>query len=31
MPDMMVEAAKFTAVMPEPQNRSSVTPWQRTS
>ena len=31
MPDMMVEAAKFTAVIPEPQNRSSVTPEERTS
>ena len=26
MPDMMLAAARFTAVMPEPQKRSSVTP-----
>ena len=31
MPDMMVEAAKFTVEMPEPQNRSMVTPLERTS
>ncbi len=31
MPALMVEAAKFTAVMPEPQKRSSVTPLERTS
>ncbi len=31
MPDMMVEAAKLTVVMPEPQKRSSVTPLLRMS
>ena len=31
MPDMMVAAAKFTVVIPEPQKRSRVTPLLRTS
>ena len=31
MPDMMVAAARFTDVMPEPQKRSMVTPEARTS
>ena len=31
MPDMIEAAARFTAVMPEPQNRSSVTPLERMS
>ena len=31
MPDMMVDAARLTAVMPEPQKRSRVTPLLRTS
>ena len=31
MPDMMVAAARFTVVMPEPQKRSRVTPLARVS
>ena len=31
MPDMMLAAAMFTVVMPEPQKRSSVMPEERTS
>ena len=31
MPAMMVAAAMFTEVMPEPQKRSRVTPDERTS
>ena len=31
MPDMMLAAAMLTAVMPEPQNRSSVMPDERVS
>ena len=31
MPDMIDAAARLTAVMPEPQKRSSVTPLARMS